>query len=268
MPARAALPDFGALVAPPAWQTLDFISDLHLAEDTPRGFEAWSQYLRGTTADAVFILGDLFEVWVGDDARAQGFEAQCAAVLAEAAARRSISFMVGNRDFLVGPAMLQACGVTPLTDPTVLAAFGEQVLLSHGDELCGADTAYQAFRAQVRGRAWQSDFLARPLHERRTIARHMREQSAQRKRTQAVDAWIDVDAASALGWMRAASAPTLIHGHTHRPNSEALAPGFTRHVLSDWELDHGPAPRAEVLRWTKSGFTRIAPSAARMSAAS
>lgn len=267
MSARAALPDFGALVAPPTWRTLDFISDLHLAEDTPRGFEAWSAYLRGTTADAVFILGDQFEVWVGDDARTHGFEARCGAVLAEASARRSVSFMVGNRDFLVGPAMLQACRVTPLTDPTVLTAFGERVLLSHGDELCVADTAYQAFRAQVRGSAWQSDFLARPLDERRTIARHMREQSEQRKRTQAVEAWVDVDAPSALRWMRAARTPTLIHGHTHRPNSEVLAPGLVRHVLSDWELDHGPAPRAEVLRWQRSGFMRITPTAALAGAA-
>ncbi|MEO6031162.1 MAG: UDP-2,3-diacylglucosamine diphosphatase [Burkholderiaceae bacterium] len=262
MPAHAALPDFGALVAPAAWQAIDFISDLHLAEDTPRGFEAWSQYLLGTTADAVFILGDLFEVWVGDDARAHGFEARCAAVLAEAAARRSISLLVGNRDFLVGPAMLTACGVTPLTDPTVLGAFGTQVLLTHGDELCVADTAYQVFRAQVRSQVWQSDFLARPLDERRSIARDMREQSEQRKRTQAIETWVDVDASNALDWMRAARTPTLIHGHTHRPGSELLAAGRVRHVLSDWELDHGPAPRAEVLRWQRSGFTRITPTAA------
>ncbi|HET6598540.1 MAG TPA: UDP-2,3-diacylglucosamine diphosphatase, partial [Burkholderiaceae bacterium] len=129
------------------------------------------------------------------------------------------------------------------------------------------DTAYQAFRAQVRGSSWQSDFLARPLDERRGIARHMREQSEQRKRTQAVEAWVDVDAPSALHWMRAASTPTLIHGHTHRPGSEALAPGLVRHVLSDWELDHGPAPRAEVLRLQQSGFTRITPTAALASAA-
>lgn len=268
MPARAALPAFGVLVAPPTWQTLDFISDLHLAEDTPKAFEAWSAYLNDTTADAVFILGDLFEVWVGDDARTHGFEARCSAVLAAAAQRRRISFMAGNRDFLVGPTMLQACGVTPLTDPTVLAAFGERVLLSHGDELCVADTAYQAFRAQVRSPAWQGDFLARPQDERRAIARHIREQSEQRKRTQATDAWVDVDPASALDWLRAAHATTLVHGHTHRPGSALLAPGHLRHVLSDWELDHGPAPRAEVLRWTPGGFTRIAPGAARPGAAS
>ena len=98
-----ALPTFGALHAPNDWQAIDFISDLHLAADTPRGFEAWSHYMRGTRADAVFILGDLFEVWVGDDARHEGFEAQCAEVMRQAAAVRTVAFMVGNRDFWSAP---------------------------------------------------------------------------------------------------------------------------------------------------------------------
>src|SRR4051794_8771521 len=91
-------------VAPAAWRAIDFISDLHLADDTPRGFEAWSAYMLGTSADAVFMLGDLFEVWVGDDARHDGFEARCADVLMRAAAQRHVAFMAGNRDFMVGAA--------------------------------------------------------------------------------------------------------------------------------------------------------------------
>ena len=127
------LPTFWELSAPREWQRIDFISDLHLTADMPQTFEAWAAYLLATPADAVFILGDLFEVWVGDDARHAGFEARCAAVLAEAAARRTLAFMRGNRDFLVGAELLRDCGVHELEDPTVLLAFGQRLLLSHGD---------------------------------------------------------------------------------------------------------------------------------------
>ena len=242
-----------------AWRTIDFISDLHLAEDTPRGFEAWTAYLRDTAADAVFILGDLFEVWVGDDARHAGFESQCAAMLTEAASRRHLAFMVGNRDFLLGAQMLECCGVAPLHDPTVLCAFGARVLLTHGDAWCLDDVDYMRYRAQVRSSAWVAGVLAQPLAQRRVLARQMRAQSAQLATGRQ---WFDVDCATALQTMRRARTPTLIHGHTHRPGDEVLAPGFMRRVLSDWELDHGPAPRAEVLRWQTTGFTRLAPTAA------
>jgi UDP-2,3-diacylglucosamine hydrolase len=246
------------IVAPPAWRSIDFISDLHLADDTPRGFAAWCDYLSRTSADAVFILGDLFEAWVGDDARHAGFEAHGAAVLTQSAARRCIAFMVGNRDFLLGHDMLAACGVLQLADPTVLSAFGERVLLSHGDAWCVADVDYQAFRQQVRDPAWQAQVLSRPLAERRLLARSMRSESERKAAAHQGD-WFDVDRATALHWMTEADAGTLVHGHTHRPATETLAPGFVRHVLSDWELDHGPMPRAEVLRWQPGRWARLAP---------
>ena len=254
----SALPTFWEMRAPESWACIDFISDLHLAEDTPRSFDAWAAHLRSTPADAVFILGDLFEVWVGDDARHAGFEARCAEVLADAASTRTVAFMAGNRDFLVGGEMLKACGVMALPDPTVLIAFGERLLLSHGDALCVDDVEYQQFRRLVRSADWQREFLARPLAERRELARHMRARSEQRKAGQAPEQWFDVDGASAVRWMHEAGTPTLVHGHTHRPGSEAMAPGFIRHVLSDWDLDH--ATRAEVLRWRRSGLSRCAPS--------
>ncbi len=259
----AALPTLREYLAPPAWTAIDFVSDLHLSEDTPRTFAAWAAHLCSTSADAVFLLGDIFEVWVGDDARHAGFERRCAQVLADAAARRTIAFMAGNRDFLVGPALLDACGVASLADPTVLVAFGARLLLSHGDALCLEDHDYQRFRAQVRAPAWQRSFLALPLAARRAQAREMRARSEQRKRATAPADWVDIDAPAALRWMRAAGAPTLIHGHTHRPQHETLAPGHVREVLSDWDLDggHGPA-RAEVLRLQRGGLSRIAPAAA------
>ena len=249
---------FAEFEVPAHATAIDFISDLHLSGEAPRTFERWAGYLRDTPASAVFILGDLFEVWVGDDARHAGFEARCAAVLAEAAARRTLAFMRGNRDFLVGAELLRDCGVHELEDPTVLLAFGQRLLLSHGDALCLADHEYQSFRTLVRGAAWQRDFLARPLEERQRLARQMRDHSEQRKRGMAVEDWVDLDKPTTLRWMREACTPTLIHGHTHRPAREQLAPGFVREVLSDWDCDGDGAPRAEVLRLTGDGrLTRL-----------
>ena len=257
----AAVPNVHELTASAAWRAIDFISDLHLAADMPRTFAGWADYMQGTRADAVFILGDLFEVWAGDDARDDEFEKRCVDVLARAARQRAIGFMAGNRDFLVGTSMLDACGLFALPDPTLLAAFGERVLLTHGDALCLSDVAYQRFRAQVRSAAWQADFLARPLDERRALARRLRDGSEERKRRMAGRDWPDIDAATTIGWMEAASAPNLIHGHTHRPASGPIAPGRVRHVLSDWDLDQPPG-RAEVLRLDARGLRRLPPAAA------
>lgn len=244
------------LLAGAPWRVLEFISDLHLSEDTPAGEAALAHYLDTTRADAVFILGDLVEAWVGDDARAAGFEARLASMLRRATRERWIGFMAGNRDFLVGQAMLADCGVAQLADPTVLVAFGRRWLLSHGDELCVDDVDYQAFRRQVRSPAWQAAFLARPLDERRALARQMREASrahaAGRPRG---ELWADVDADAASAWLADAGADTLIHGHTHRPGRVALPHGRVREVLSDWAYDAGPA-RAEVLRLTDAGLSR------------
>ncbi len=177
-------------------------------------------------------------------------------VLADAASRRAMGFMAGNRDFLVGAAMLRSCGMAALPDPTLLSAWGQRVLLTHGDALCLADTAYQAFRAQVRSPAWRDEFLAQPLATREHLARQMRDASEANKRGRAPADWADVDPAAAVAWMHAAGSHAMVHGHTHRPGSEVLAPGYTRHVLSDWDCDGAPA-RAQVLRLTRDGFARI-----------
>lgn len=243
--------------APSAWRAIDFISDLHLAGDTPLTFDGWASYMRGTAADAILILGDLFEAWVGDDSRSDPFEARCVEVLKNAAARCTVAFMAGNRDFLVGGAMLHDCGVEALTDPTVVEAFDDRILLTHGDAMCVADVEYQQFRRTARTIAWQRGFLGRPIDERRALARTMRVASEQRK--SAGTAWFDIDAEVALAELRIADATTIVHGHTHRPASEPIGVGCSRHVLSDWDLDDAQAPRAEVLRWTKRGFARLSP---------
>lgn len=257
-PGARPLPQFWEFAAPETWRTVDFISDLHLQADHPRTVEALAAHLRYTPADAVFILGDLFEAWVGDDARHEGFEAGLTELLSDAASRRSLAFMAGNRDFLVGTEMLRDCGIMALADPTVLVACGERLLLTHGDALCLEDTAYQRFRAEVRTERWCRDFLARPLAERRALAARMRDASMAHQRNQGPELWADVDLASAARWMHEAGTPVLVHGHTHRPGNQEIAPGLLRAVLSDWDLD-AATPRAEVLRLTRFGLERVAP---------
>lgn len=248
------------LNAPPSWRCIDFISDLHLHEDLPRTTAALAAYLRDTPADAVLILGDVFEAWVGDDMRTQPYEQRCVDMLAEAGSRLYLGMMVGNRDFLLADAMLTACHAHRLGDPTVLTAFHQRALLIHGDELCLADQAYLRFRGQVRQPAWQQAFLSAPLQARLDQARHMRQASQAHQQAQTMSAWADVDEDAASDWMAAAQTPILIHGHTHAPGSEPFGttriPDGIRHVLSDWDLDHG-RPRAEVLRWQANGFTRL-----------
>jgi UDP-2,3-diacylglucosamine hydrolase len=230
---------------------VEFISDLHLQACAPATFEAWRRYMAQVGADALFILGDLFEAWVGDDVAQQaGFEASCAQVLRETAQRLPVFFLVGNRDFLVGAGLADTTGMTLLDDPTVFE-FGERRwLLSHGDALCIDDHAYLAFRAQVRDARWQQQFLAQPLATRQAIARGIRNESEQLK--QSGREYPDVDTPTALQWLEAAGAPVLVHGHTHRPREHDLDSSHRRIVLSDWDADAVP-PRLEALRITREG---------------
>jgi len=244
--ALTAAADWPVLAAPPHWRVVDFISDLHLQASEPANFLAWQGYMRRTKADAVFILGDLFEVWVGDDGLAAGnFEDRCVQTLRAAASQRAIFFLHGNRDFLLGTTFAQACAATLLADPTVLSFAGQRWLLSHGDALCLGDTEYLQFRAQVRSAGWQRDFLDKPLVERKAIAQGLRQQSEARKRS-GID-YADVDADVACAWLHAAQATAMIHGHTHKPADHDLGQGLQRIVLSDWDAAAAP-PRAEVLR--------------------
>ena len=210
---------FAECIAPANWQAVDVISDLHLQAGEPETFEAWATYLRRPAqerADALFILGDLFEVWVGDDVLSHtspsvdhAFWRACAEALQAYSAHVPVYFMAGNRDFLLGPAGLDACGMQGLNDPTVLIFLGQRWLLSHGDALCLADTDYMRFRAQVREPAWQHRFLAQPLAQREAIARDLRAQSEARKRSSGNDPslWADVDTLAARAWLEARQRP-------------------------------------------------------------
>lgn len=252
------LPLFQHIQAKPGWRAIDLLSDLHLQSDTPKTCQALFAHLNNTSADAIFILGDLFEVWVGDDSRLDGFEREMHERLSAAARHKFIAFMVGNRDFLVGEAMLQSAGVQALADPTVLHAFGQRILLTHGDALCLSDTPYQRFRAQVRSTAWQSQFLSLPLAERRELARQMRQASEQHHQQTPSTSAADIDADTAVRWLEACETPILLHGHTHHPGFAALDLQHARWVTSDWDFD-GPHIRGDALRVTSKGIERIAP---------
>jgi len=242
---RTITPTLGRLTAPAAWQTVDLISDLHLQASETATFEAWRDYMASTPAQAVLILGDLFEVWVGDDAAAHDpFLQSCADVLHQASQRLHLAFMPGNRDFLVGPDFLNRCGVQALTDPCLLELGGQRILLSHGDALCLDDKPYQAFRLQARSPEWQQAFLAKPLAEREAFARSLRALSESQKHEGM--SFADADSEMSLFWLAQAQADRLIHGHTHRPADHPLGTA-QRHVLSDWSLDHSPL-RAQVFR--------------------
>jgi UDP-2,3-diacylglucosamine hydrolase len=235
------------LHAPPRWQCVDFLSDLHLQASETHTLAAWQHYLQSTVADAVFLLGDIFEVWVGDDTLTQpgSFEAQCADTLRAAAQRLDLHILHGNRDFLMGPALATAAHMTLLDDPTVLVFADERWVLTHGDALCLDDTDYLQFRAKVRGPDWQRDFLAKPLAERNAIAHDLRAQSEARKRS--VRVYADVDTGAALDLLHTHGAHHLVHGHTHRPATHRLDDTHERLVLSDWDLG-ATLPRADVLR--------------------
>ena len=205
----------------------------------------------------MFILGDLFEVWIGDDVAASSFEARCVEVLRDASSRRTVAFMAGNRDFLVGDAMLAQSGVVRLADPTVVVAFGQRMLISHGDALCLGDTAYQRYRAVVRRPGLQRLFAALPRGAREAVGRSLRSRSGGRGAS--IPPIVDLDADATLGLMNASDTSVLVHGHTHAPASHGMAPGKVRHVMTDWHLDDGGPQRAEVLRWRADGIERIAP---------
>jgi UDP-2,3-diacylglucosamine hydrolase len=239
------------LRAPASWRTLEFVSDVHLSADDASTATAWAGYLSATEADAVFVLGDLFEVWTGDDliaAESQGFIGQRLAELRRLSLRSAVFFMRGNRDFLAGEDLMQACGAELLDDPCVLVLPGRRVLLSHGDALCLDDARYMEFRAQVRSAAWQQAFLAQPLADRQALARQLREQSRQEQARSLARGQLpaDVNDAAASALLQTYGAELLVHGHTHRPGRHRLAGGH-REVLSDWDALAHP-PRAQVLR--------------------
>lgn len=215
-----------------------FISDLHLDESRPAIVAQFERFLDEVVpgADALYILGDLFEYWVGDDAIALPFPARIAARLKAAAARVPVSFMHGNRDFVAAAGFSAGTGARLIADPTEIDLYGTRTLLLHGDTLCTDDAAYQAFRAQVRDPRWQAAALARPIDERIAIAQEMRLKSEGAKQGKAM-AIMDVASAAVERAFAESGCTQMIHGHTHRPARHVHSVGGVervRWVLADW----------------------------------
>ena len=240
----------------PHWRRVACVSDVHLQAADTATADAWAATLQALHADALCVLGDLFDVWVGDDVLQAdpALDAEVAAMqrgareLATLAQRLPVYVMHGNRDFLLGPDFAAATGVTLLDDPVLLRLGAARWLLSHGDAWCTNDTDYQRFRVEVRAPAWQRAFLAQPLAQRLTQARALRQRSRahQQARAAAGAPPSDVNPAAVLQACRASGASGVLHGHTHRPATHTLPQGIPRLVLSDWDARVQP-PRGDVL---------------------
>ncbi len=211
-----------------------FISDLHLDSARPAAVQALAEFLaKRTDCAQLFILGDLFEAWPGDDDDSP-LAAEVARMLRDfSAAGAGLHIMRGNRDFLLAEGFCKRVGATLLPDPTVIDLYGEPTLLMHGDSLCTGDTDYQAFRLTARDPAWQARLLARPLAERRALAAELRALSREATGMKSEDI-MDVAPAEVGREMRAHGVRQLIHGHTHRPARHETDTGL-RWVLGAWE---------------------------------
>ena len=217
-----------------------FISDLHLCESRPHITETFIHFLKTTAihAESLYILGDLFEYWAGDDAM-RGDTNQAVITALKQLSNQSVQIflMHGNRDFLLGETFAEASGVEILSDPTLVTLYGQHVLLSHGDALCTDDVTYQQFRQEVRTNAWKTRFLSQSLDRRIAIIEELRGKSELEKSIKSMMI-MDVNNDAVKIWLAEYHYPPIfIHGHTHRPNKHS----YTLHdhhcerwVLGDW----------------------------------
>ena len=216
-----------------------FISDLHLCAGRPQSNRSFFGFLEreARRARSLYILGDLFEYWVGDDDLGDPFNATVIAALARLAGDGVPTYLMhGNRDFVIGDAFAHASKVTLLPDPTLLDLYGQQTLLMHGDTLCTLDDDYQAFRREARSEIWIRNLLRQPLAERKAAIEALRRKSEQEKRGKPAEI-MDVAPAEVETVLRRYGYPRLIHGHTHRPARHVhTVDGHVceRWVLADW----------------------------------
>lgn len=218
------------------------VSDLHLDDARPHIVADFEHFCAGEAraADALYVLGDLFEAYIGDDDDAPLNARIATALHGVATAGVPLFFIVGNRDFLLGADYARRCGMTLLDDGTVVDLYGTRTLILHGDVLCTDDAAYLAFRKQVHDPAWQAAFRAQPLAARRAFAAKARAES--RAHNAATDmALMDVNPAAVAAALRTAGVARMIHGHTHRP------------AIHDFTLDGQPAQRIVLGDWYEQG---------------
>ena len=215
-----------------------FVSDLHLCPSRPAINQLFLQFLCGpaVASESVYILGDLFEYWAGDDDD-DLFNRSISAKLRELADTGvALYLMHGNRDFLIGDRFAADCGATLLADPTLIDLYGTPTLVLHGDSLCTDDVGYQQFRNKVRDPSYQAQFLAQPLDQRKKIIAGLRTENTEKKQLK-TEAIMDVTPATVAAVLRKYGCPRMIHGHTHRPAvHDHLINGrhCERWVLADW----------------------------------
>jgi UDP-2,3-diacylglucosamine hydrolase len=215
-----------------------FISDLHLDPKRPAITQAFFDFLDSTaqTAKSLYLLGDIFEAWLGDDDDTPAYREIIQHIRAYVDQGHHVYFMHGNRDFLIGEQFAQDTGVTLLADPTVIECYNQRYLLMHGDSLCTKDADYMAFRQMVRSPQWQQSILACTLEQRREYAHKARQQSSSMTSMKAEDI-LDVTPEDVVQAMTEHQVQHFIHGHTHRPNVHTLTidqQKATRYVLGDW----------------------------------
>lgn len=233
-----------------------FISDLHLCASRPAITEAFLNFLKteAKQAEKLFILGDLFEYWAGDDDLNHPDHQNIIQALKALSQNTAIYFIHGNRDFLIGHAFAEATGATILADPSALNLYGHRVLLSHGDALCTDDVEYQAFKKLIRSQDWQTKFLDQPLSQRKAKIEELRKKSEEEKSGKPYKI-MDINAEALSKLLKAFNYPAIfIHGHTHRPNVHNLhldGKDCTRIVLGDWY------EQGSCLRLDDSGFRNI-----------
>lgn len=215
-----------------------FISDLHLHESRPQVTRAFFHFLysHAIHAEALYILGDFFDAWIGDDDDSELLQDVASGLHKLSELGVAIYFMHGNRDFLLGKAYASKAGMSLIDDGTVIDLYGTPTLLMHGDTLCTGDTEYQQFRTMVRSPQWQQQILAQPLAARRALAAQLRAKSQSMNSLKADDI-MDVSPTEVIAQMEAARVTRLIHGHTHRPARHQLVVAGNpaeRIVLGDW----------------------------------
>lgn len=228
-----------------------FISDLHLEAQQPAIGEQFLAFLQGEArdAEALYILGDLFEAWLGDDDPNPYYRQMKAGLSELVSSGVPVFFMHGNRDFTIGERFCDETGVTLLNDPTVVDLYGRNVLLCHGDSLCTDDVQYQQVRAMTRDPAWQAMMLSKTIEERIAFAIQAREESIARGESIS-DEIMDVNADAVIATLREHDVDTMLHGHTHRPAVHDIDMGnrqAMRIVLGDWY------EQGSVVRWDSDG---------------
>lgn len=218
-----------------------FVSDLHLCQEEMATVDAFLDFLQkhAMKSQALYLLGDIFETWAGDDDADDAFNALVIHAIKEVSSHGvQVYWIAGNRDFLVGQAFAQMAGITILPDPFVLEITGKRIVISHGDAQCTDDQQYMAFRNQVRQAAWQQGFLAMPLLERKKIIAGVRQTSQHENKMKSQEI-MDVNAQAVEALFNATDTKIMIHGHTHRPACHRKVQDgntYLRYVLPDWDV--------------------------------